>query len=508
MGIAAEELTQKSLDEIIKETIITDLCGYDSLEAYCRAFENGNLERFQADVCVHTPQGEIKWFSDRSLAIRDEESGETTGCIGILQDITRHKHTEAALAEQHNVLRTLIDNLPDSVYVKNLESEFVVGNTVTADIMGLKESEELVGKSDLDFLPREMALKYRADEEEIFRTGGPLVNREEPVVNQTSGETIWHLTSKVPLRDGGGKIVGLVGIGRNITERKEAQEALKAANQQLRATNQQLRASEQQLKAANQQLQASEQQLQAANQQLQASEEEARSLVAELEVKNKELEHFTYAVSHDLKSPLITIKGFLGMLAQDAAEGNTEQMNGDMARISNAAEKMRQQLDELLELSRVGQQVKAPEKVSLGELAREAVELVTGRISERDVQIGISPDMPIVYGDHPRLLNVLQNLIDNAVKFMGEQSEPCVEIGVRQDGSETVCYVRDNGIGIDPDYQENIFGLFDKLERESEGTGVGLALAKRIVEVHGGHIWVESEGLGKGSTFCFTIPSS
>ncbi len=235
------------------------------------------------------------------------------------------------------------------------------------------------------------------------------------------------------------------------------------------------------------------------------AETEREALITELEVKNAELERFTYTVSHDLKSPLITIGGFLGLLEQDVAGGDVERVKGDIKRIEGAAGKMQCRLDELLELSRIGRLVNPPEEVLLRELAREAVDLVAGRITERGVQIEILPDLPLIFGDHPRLLEVLQNLIDNAVKFMGEQPKPHIEIGARQNGDETVCYVRDNGIGIEPCYHDKIFGLFNRLNQDSEGTGVGLALVKRIVEVHGGRIWVESEGQGKGSTFCFTI---
>jgi len=236
------------------------------------------------------------------------------------------------------------------------------------------------------------------------------------------------------------------------------------------------------------------------------AEAEREALIAELEAKNTELERFTYTVSHDLKSPLITIQGFLGFLEQDALAGNVEQMQADIARVVNAAEKMEQLLNELLELSRIGRLMNPPEETPLGELAREAVSMVGGRLAQRGVVVDIAPDLPMVYGDRPRLRQVLENLVDNAVKYLGDQPHPRVEIGARRDGGEIVFYVRDNGMGIDPCYHQKIFGLFEKLNPKSEGTGVGLAIVKRIVEVHGGRIWVESQGEEKGSTLCFTLP--
>jgi len=234
-------------------------------------------------------------------------------------------------------------------------------------------------------------------------------------------------------------------------------------------------------------------------------EKEREDLIAKLEAQNAELERFTYTVSHDLKSPLITIKGFVGVLRQDLAEGDLEPVQDDLARISNAADKMDQLLRDLLELSRVGRLVNPPEDVPLEELAHEALELVGGQAEQNGVQVEISPNLPVVFGDRLRLLEVLQNLLDNAVKYMGKQSQPRVEIGSRRDGNQTICYVRDNGIGIEPRHHERVFGLFDQLDQKVEGSGIGLALVKRIVEVHGGRVWIESEGLGHGSTFCFTI---
>jgi signal transduction histidine kinase len=162
-------------------------------------------------------------------------------------------------------------------------------------------------------------------------------------------------------------------------------------------------------------------------------------------------------------------------------------------------------LKNLLELSRIGRLASQPVEVSLEELAAEARELVHGQALEAGVQVDIAPGLPTVKGDRIRLVEVFQNLIDNGIKYMGDQDRPRIEIGARRDENQTVCYVRDNGIGIDPRYQEKIFGLFDQLDQKVDGTGIGLALVQRIIEIHGGRIWVESEGPGRGSTFCFTI---
>jgi PAS domain S-box-containing protein len=237
-------------------------------------------------------------------------------------------------------------------------------------------------------------------------------------------------------------------------------------------------------------------------------EAERERLIAEQEARNAEMERFTYTVSHDLKSPLITIRGFLGLLEQDALRGNVEGMQRDITYIHMAAATMQRLLDELLELSRIGRVVHPLTEIPLSALAQEAVTLVGGQIAARGVQVHIASDLPVVVGDRPRLLEVLQNLVDNAVKFMGTQPAPRIEIGLRQAEKDTVYYVQDNGIGIDPRYHEKVFGLFERLEAEGDGTGIGLALVKRIIEVHGGRIWVESAGQGCGSTFCFTLPQS
>ena len=243
--------------------------------------------------------------------------------------------------------------------------------------------------------------------------------------------------------------------------------------------------------------------------QLEAKNAEVEAKNVEVEAKSEELQRFTYAVSHDLKSPLITIQGFIGYLERDLASGDSQRIAADIQKIRGAAEKMQALLGELLQLSRIGSVANTLEQIDFGTLAREAVSLVAGQIEASGVDVVIAPDLPQVFGDRSRLLRVLQNLLDNAVKYMGGQSEPRIEIGVSQAvGEETVFWIRDNGAGIDPKYHGKIFGLFEQLDSRNEGTGMGLTMIRRIVEVHGGRIWVESQGIGHGSTFYFTLPSS
>ncbi len=243
------------------------------------------------------------------------------------------------------------------------------------------------------------------------------------------------------------------------------------------------------------------------NSALQVELDQGQKLIAELETKNAELERFTYTVSHDLKSPLVTITGFLGYLEQDALAGNTERIKSNVNRISNAAQKMQALLNDLLELSRIGRLMNVPEDIPFKEIVHEAVDRVRGKLDEIDAIVEIQRDLPVIMGDRTRLVEVVQNLIENAAKYSDPGSKPRIEIGATDTQAHlTTFYVRDNGIGIAPRYHDNIFGLFNKLNARSEGTGIGLTLVKRIIEVHGGRIWVESE-IGKGATFYFTLPS-
>jgi PAS domain S-box-containing protein len=235
---------------------------------------------------------------------------------------------------------------------------------------------------------------------------------------------------------------------------------------------------------------------------------EREKYTKELVEKNTELERFTYTVSHDLKSPLVTIKTFLGYLAQDISAADKERIEKDVLFMNGAADKMGNLLRELLEMSRVGRMVNLPVEVTFRELVRETMTLVAGAVAEKGIQVKVSNDLVTLFGDRPRLIEIWQNLVENAVKFMPDQTSPQIDIGIEHPGNETIFFVRDNGLGIEPRYQSKLFNLFEKINAKTEGTGMGLAITKRIVELYRGRIWVESKGLGQGTVFFFTLPGA
>jgi signal transduction histidine kinase len=265
------------------------------------------------------------------------------------------------------------------------------------------------------------------------------------------------------------------------------------------------------------QAQMAAEEAQQATERLHQEVQQRQILIGELQAKNTELEQFTYTVSHDLKSPLVTIRGFLGLLEKDAEASNTIQVKKDVERITAAADKMQRLLEELLELSRIGRITNPMQEMPLGTIVHEALEMVQSAIETRKVRVVVADDLPKVYVDRVRVVQAIQNLLDNAIKFMGNQTQPLIEVGIvsqvknsspqiQQPGP--IFFVRDNGIGVAPEHHERIFGLFNRLDTRGEGTGIGLALVKRIIEVHGGKVWIESTGGGSGSTFYFTLGKS
>ncbi len=234
--------------------------------------------------------------------------------------------------------------------------------------------------------------------------------------------------------------------------------------------------------------------------------EERAALIARLERQNEELERFAYTASHQLRTPLVTIRGFLGAIAEDLEEGDLKAVEEDLSRISRAASRMQTLLDELLELSRIGRIGGAARATPLDELLDEVTEQAHGLL--KGVRVTREGGARHLWGDRTRLAEVLQNLLENAARFMGDQEDPEIRVCATEVGDSLCVEVRDNGIGIEPEHQDRVFRLFERLDPRLPGTGVGLALVKRIVEQHGGRVELESPGRGQGTSLRLYLPKA
>jgi len=241
---------------------------------------------------------------------------------------------------------------------------------------------------------------------------------------------------------------------------------------------------------------------------LKKNEKKLEALLKELADKNAELETFVFSVSHDLKTPIVTIEGFMGALREDFGNLIPEDCERYLNYIGDATRKMDTLINDLLELSRIGRLTVKKTEFPFAELMEEVIAGLKPRIKAKNVQVIVSKGLPLVYGEKKRLIQVMENLLSNAIKYIGKENpSPRIEVGVREQDDQKVIFVKDNGIGIEEIYFEKIFQVFQRLpsaKRIEEGTGIGLAIVKRIIEYHGGRVWVESEP-GEGATFFFTL---
>ncbi len=237
------------------------------------------------------------------------------------------------------------------------------------------------------------------------------------------------------------------------------------------------------------------------------TEQQQQKLLAELSARNRELDSFVFTVSHDLKNPLVTIGGFINLLYKNFGNVMGEDGKKYLTRITKSVKKMESLINDLLNLSRIGRLTGKKTMVSFGELVADSLSSMNSRINDSGIKVKVPKDLPYIFGVKKRLGQVIDNLMDNAIKYIGEDNPtPYIEVDVKEDKGEQIFFVKDNGIGIEKKYHDKIFGIFQRLPypKKIEGTGIGLTIVKRIIELHGGQVWVESEK-GKGSTFFFTV---
>lgn len=421
------------------------------------------------DVEEHqTPDGQRLYVQVVKTPAHNSK-GEVIGIQGIFWDVTEHKRAEQALADERNLLRTVINNLPDLIYAKDTQSRFIMGNMAVARVMGAKTPDELLGKTDFDFYPEELATQYRADELQLIQSGQPLANREEPLEDQDTGKRGWLSSSKVPLRDSLGNVVGIVGIGRDITDRKLAEQSLKQYSEKL----------EQMVEERTKELWDAQEKL---------VRKEKLAVLGQL----------AGGVGHELRNPLGAIKNaayFLRM-ALEHPEPEVEETVDILEKEVATCERI---ISSLLGFAR--RKPPTRRKVDANDSVREALSRI--KAPENIEVVSELQSLPTILADPDQLSQVFGNIILNAVQAMPEGGRLLLRSEVPSPEEVVISFI-DTGVGIP---RENLPKLFEPLfTAKAKGIGLGLAVTKTLVEGHGGTIEVTSE-VGKGSTFTVTLPT-
>jgi PAS domain S-box-containing protein len=391
-----------------------------------------------------------------------DNQGNVTGALSSARDITERKNLENDILIKQLLLEAIIDNIPDQVYYKDRNSKFVVCNAPVALLAGCTSEKDLIGKSDFDFHPHQLAQEYFNDEQAIMERGQKLLNYEEKIINKSTGELHWNLSSKVPVKDDDGNVIGLAGINRDITERKLADEEIRLKNELLQAIN-------------------------------------------------AEKDKFFSVLAHDLRGPLSSFVAATQILTEEIQSMSLEEIKDITISMKTDASNIYGLLENLLEWSRLKRNVMEFVKVkfSLGKKIASCIQPISEMARKKEIEINISvaEDLEVTADDH-MFDTVIRNLVSNAVKFTQKKGKINISAFKNPDNAIEIS-ISDTGIGMSAELKNKLFLLNEKVNRRgTEGepsSGLGLLLCKEFIEKHGGKIWVESE-VGKGSKFTFTIP--
>lgn len=433
---------------------------------------DGELQQTRRD-------GKVITVESRWSLLRDDR-GNPTSILEINRDITARKEAEHKLNAASRYVRNLIEASLDPLVTISREGKITDVNEATEKVTGLPR-RRLIGTDFSAYFTEPE--KARRGYEQAFAEGAV---RDYPLTIRSTAGVITHVLYNASVfRNQAGEVEGLFAAARDVTERMRAEAERVSANEALRKLNQELESRVERRTA------------------------EISSINAQLAESMANLESFAYSVSHDLRAPLRHLDGFLSLLFDRSYSCLDDTARHYMDRMQEASQRMGRLIDELLQFSKLGREELHKAEVDLNRLVREALRELEPATQDRDIVWTID-SLPHVAADQPMLRQLLENLLANAIKFTRGRSPAEIHVGSRlgQDGEVTV-FVRDNGVGFDMRYYGKMFQIFQRLHSENdfEGTGIGLALAKRVVERHGGRIWAEA-ALGKGATFYVSLPAN
>jgi len=388
-------------------------------------------------------------------------NGKIIGTFGISKDITKLKELENALLVKQSLLEGIIENIPDQVYYKDRNSRFVICNKPVALLAGCKSEKDMIGKSDFDFHPHDLAQQYYNDEQTLMENDQKFLDHEEEILDKESGEFKWNLSSKVPVKDTQGNVIGLAGINRDITGRRRAEEEINLKNELLQTIN-------------------------------------------------AEKDKFFSILAHDLKGPLSAFLDATQILTEEIQNVSLDDIREITINMKESASNIYGLLENLLEWSRLkrGRMEFSPERISVKNRCLSSTEVL--KESAQKKQIRINYDLPgdlSTIADPQMFDTIVRNLVSNAIKFTPKTGEIFISGQCRHDDIVEIS-IRDTGIGMQKEMISKLFLLNERTNRKGTdgepSTGLGLLLCKEFIDKHNGRIWVESD-TGKGSTFFFTL---
>ena len=429
-------------------------------QAIAQAPESGVL---QLECRIKTSRGDLHWISI-SGAVTYDDQHKPLRMSGVVKDITLRKCAEEALQQSERKFRLLVSGVKDYAILMLDREGHVLSWSDEAEKMKGYRADEIIGQHFSKFYPKaDVENGKPARELQIASETGRF--EEEGLRVRKDGTLFWTNVVISALHDEKGQLCGFGKVARDITERKRATDDIRRLNQELEVRN------------------------------------------AELAAMNKELESFSYSVSHDLRAPLRAIDGFSLALLEDDGDKLGPEGKSHLQRVRAATARMADLIDDMLKLARIARIEPVEDEVNLSSLAEEVVSQLRTVEPWRSVTIDIATGLAAT-GDRHLLRAMLENLLGNAWKYTSKSPVPHIEVGVTNGNSEPAFFVRDNGAGFDMRYADKLFGLFQRLHSDKDypGTGVGLASVQRIVRKHGGRIWAEST-LGQGATFYFVLRS-